>query len=206
MAEVGTALLCIFNDRPMPGARESGKILFVTCWRCAEAPAPQLILGKMRMPAVWPAGWAGWSGAGELGAAQGLLGIVVIPWHGSCSWVCMGWVGLGHLEAGALSPSPVYKGVNSFLPSQLQQQLLASQYQFHRLALPVHPLRALSGLFWGKSALGSGCRHHLIPHIYTQVPITHLLYPGFLRCKHLRDTAALCGRLRFIHYFISTRL
>lgn len=75
MAEVGTALLCIFNDRPMPGARESGKILFVTCWRCAEAPAPRLILGKMRMPAGWPAGWAGWSGAGELSAARGLLGI-----------------------------------------------------------------------------------------------------------------------------------
>lgn len=56
MAEVGTTLLCIFNDRPMPGARESGKILFVTCWRCAEAPAPQLILGKMRMPAGWPVG------------------------------------------------------------------------------------------------------------------------------------------------------
>lgn len=111
--EVGSGLLCIFNDRPMPGARESGKILFVTCWRCAEAPAPQLILGKMRMPAGWPAGWAGWSGAGELGAAQGLLGIVVIPWHGSCCWVCMGWAALGHLEAGALSPSPVYKGVNS---------------------------------------------------------------------------------------------
>lgn len=67
MVEVGTALLCIFNDRPMPGARESGKILFVTCWRCAEAPAPRLILGKMRMPAGWPAGWAGRSGAGGLG-------------------------------------------------------------------------------------------------------------------------------------------
>lgn len=72
--EVGTALLCIFNDRPMPGARESGKILFVTCWRCAEAPAPRLILGKMRMTAGWPEGWAGRSGAGELGAALGCSG------------------------------------------------------------------------------------------------------------------------------------
>lgn len=61
-AEVGTALLCIFNDRPMPGARESGKILFVTCWRCAGAPAPRLISGKMRMPAGWPVGLAGRGG------------------------------------------------------------------------------------------------------------------------------------------------
>lgn len=68
-AEVGTALLCIFNDRPMPGARESGKILFVTCWRCAEAPAPPLISGKMRMLAGWPVGRAGWSGAEGVGAA-----------------------------------------------------------------------------------------------------------------------------------------
>lgn len=71
MAEVGTALLCIFNDRPMPGARESGKILFVTCWRCAEAPALRLISGKMRMLAGWPAGLAGLSGAGEVGSTLG---------------------------------------------------------------------------------------------------------------------------------------
>lgn len=108
-----------------------------------------------------------------------------------------------------MSPSPVCKGVNSFLPFhflpfQLQQQLPASQ--FHRLALPVHPLRALSGPFLGKSAFGRGCRHCLMPHVYPQMPIPHLLYRGFLRCQHLRDTAALCGQLRFIHYFISTRL
>lgn len=169
MAEVGTALFCIFNDRPMPGARESGKILFVTCWRCAEAPAPRLILGKMRMPAGWPAGWAGRSGAGELGdderRATGcshlshppgdLLGVLA-PRHGSCCCVCVGWAVLGHPEAGALSRSPVCKGVSSFLPFQLQQQLLVLQYQFHRLGLPAHPLRALNGLFWESQQLEEG--------------------------------------------------
>lgn len=78
---------------------------------------------------------------------------MLAPWHGSCCWVCVGWAALGHPEAGALSPSPVCKGVNSFFPSQLQQQLLASQYQFHRLPLPALLVKALSGLFFGKVSI-----------------------------------------------------
>lgn len=92
-AEVGTALLCIFNDRPMPGARESGKILFVTCWRCAGAPAPRLISGKMRMLAGWPVGLAGRGGQSwglqdpqshQVGPNQG-------AWHGDTVTILSVW-------------------------------------------------------------------------------------------------------------------
>lgn len=102
MAEVGTALLCIFNDRPMPGARESGKILFVTCWRCAEAPAPRLISGKMRMPAGWPVGLARrgllgvraggcragrtWGGSHQPGPGQNWVRCHRGTGHRRCSW------------------------------------------------------------------------------------------------------------------------
>lgn len=134
--EVGTVLLCIFNDRPMPGARKSGKILFVTCWRCAEAPAPRLILGKMRMPAGWPMGLAGlarmprwvlpWallriSGRGHrvgstLGSQQP-AGAWVYR-HCGTAPACWGVCGLrsvcGHPGASALGPIPACKGTTSF--------------------------------------------------------------------------------------------
>ena len=132
-----------------------------------------------------------------------------VYWHHGTDRACWGCVGraaiVGIPEQVSCMPSPVCNGTTSFPSIQLQEQPLASQCQLRRLALPMHPLGPL-GDFLGEPALGSGCRHCLTPRIYTQVPIPCLPYPGFSRCQLLRDAAALCGRLRFIHYFISTRL
>lgn len=108
VVEVGTALLCIFNDRPMPGARESGKILFVTCWQCTEAPAPRLISGKMRMLAGWPVGVA----------RRGLLGVraggcrVGRTWGGGVFPPAWPWPNLGALSPGHRAP-PLPSGPGS---------------------------------------------------------------------------------------------
>lgn len=196
--EVGTVLLCIFNDRPMPGARESGKILFVTCWRCAGAPAPQLISGKMRMLAGWPVGLVGrgsqsWGlqdpQSHQVGPNQG-------AWHRATATVLKARVGVW--AVGTPCPSPA-----NATPFPSSPALGAAYCS----AAPAPQVGTAHGVFCWSITLCSRDGCYLSPTIYLHaVLIPWLLYPILWSCHPPGDAAVLCGRLRFIHSFISTRL
>lgn len=144
------------------------------------------------------------------GPRDGHTHLVISGCVGSMAWILLlGVRGLGSAWASRSRcpvPQPSLQRGKLFSSIPAPAAAACLRVPVPQVATACSSSQGTQQIFWGKSALGSGCRHCLMPHIYTQVPIPHLLYPGFLRCQHLRDTAAFCGQLRFIHYFISTRL
>jgi len=130
-------------------------------------------------------------------------------WHGSCLLGVWGQ----HLGASRskhpVPPAPSAKAQLLFLPSQLREQPLASAAPAPQVGTARASSRGTRWRFWGRVSAWQWVQALPDPpssNIYMQVPVLRLPFPSFSRCQLLRDAAALCGRLRFIHYFISTRL
>lgn len=119
-------------------ARGTGRVE----WGCRGGCCP----GPCSGSEPWAAGRAGPGGHTDL-VMPGCIGTVAQILPARCTWVgqCL-WASQSKCP---VPPALSVKAQPLFLPSQRQEQLLASQSQLHRLSLPTHPLGALSGDFLG---------------------------------------------------------